>query len=245
MEVHHHPDLHHKNKKWKDYLLEFLMIFLAVTMGFIAENIREHISEHKNAHILAESLLEDLKKDTASLHTLLTYSNHKMKAIDSLLEILHSPRSSWDPKSLYTNLVPLFTALPFRSTDGTITQIKTSGTLRYFNQSLVNIINAYGVQLKKTEYRDEVEDKGTWILGNFNFDMVNSEVSTDIRLNKPVTHEMYINVNTKPLTDKMINLVSMIKAFRFRCMQEYSGQLSIGEKLIAALEKEYGLQDSH
>ena len=40
MEVHHHPDLHHKPKKWKEYFLEFLMIFLAVTMGFIAENIR-------------------------------------------------------------------------------------------------------------------------------------------------------------------------------------------------------------
>src|SRR4249919_3546166 len=43
MEVHHHPDLHHKSKKWKEYFLEFLMIFLAVTMGFFAESYREHI----------------------------------------------------------------------------------------------------------------------------------------------------------------------------------------------------------
>ena len=42
MEVHHHPDLHHKAKPWKEYFLEFIMIFLAVTMGFFAENIREH-----------------------------------------------------------------------------------------------------------------------------------------------------------------------------------------------------------
>jgi hypothetical protein len=35
MEVHHHPDLHHKPKKWKEYFLEFLMIFLAVTLGFL------------------------------------------------------------------------------------------------------------------------------------------------------------------------------------------------------------------
>ena len=45
MEVHHHPDLHHQPKKWKEYFLEFLMIFLAVIVGFIAENIRENISE--------------------------------------------------------------------------------------------------------------------------------------------------------------------------------------------------------
>jgi hypothetical protein len=44
MEV-HHPHLAHKEKPWKEYLLEGLMIFLAVSMGFIAENIREHISE--------------------------------------------------------------------------------------------------------------------------------------------------------------------------------------------------------
>jgi len=39
MEVHHHPELHHKHKPWKEYLLEGLMIFIAVMMGFIAEKI--------------------------------------------------------------------------------------------------------------------------------------------------------------------------------------------------------------
>ena len=27
MEVHHHPDLHHRKKHWKEYFLELLMIF--------------------------------------------------------------------------------------------------------------------------------------------------------------------------------------------------------------------------
>jgi hypothetical protein len=42
MDVHHHPDLHHKKKNFKEYFLEFLMIFLAVTLGFIGSirNIR-------------------------------------------------------------------------------------------------------------------------------------------------------------------------------------------------------------
>jgi hypothetical protein len=35
MEVHHHPDLHHEQKPWKEYILEFVMLFLAVTMGFL------------------------------------------------------------------------------------------------------------------------------------------------------------------------------------------------------------------
>ena len=46
MEVHHHPDLHHQKKNYKEYFLEFLMIFLAVTLGFFAEGLRENISNH-------------------------------------------------------------------------------------------------------------------------------------------------------------------------------------------------------
>src|ERR1700683_5358243 len=65
MEVHHHPDLLHEPKKWKEYFLEFLMIFLAVTMGFFAENIREGISDKEKERKYMESMLVDLKKDTA------------------------------------------------------------------------------------------------------------------------------------------------------------------------------------
>jgi hypothetical protein len=46
IEVHHHPDVHHKRKKIKEYFLEFLMIFLAVTMGFFAESLRKHVNEN-------------------------------------------------------------------------------------------------------------------------------------------------------------------------------------------------------
>src|SRR5579871_4660422 len=64
MEVHHHPDLHHRPKKWKKYLLEFLMIFLAVTLGFFAENIRESLVEQNKEKQFILSMIEDLKSDT-------------------------------------------------------------------------------------------------------------------------------------------------------------------------------------
>ncbi|HEY5464391.1 MAG TPA: hypothetical protein VIJ95_14105 [Hanamia sp.] len=47
MEVHHHPDLHHKKKNFKEYFLEFLMIFLAVTLGFFTESYREQLVERE------------------------------------------------------------------------------------------------------------------------------------------------------------------------------------------------------
>src|SRR5579863_3092746 len=65
MEVHHHPDVHHKKKKFKEYFLEFLMIFLAVTMGFFAESFRESIVNHEKEEDYVKSMVDDLKADTA------------------------------------------------------------------------------------------------------------------------------------------------------------------------------------
>ena len=68
MEVHHHPNLLHKAKPFKEYLLEFIMIFLAVTMGFFAESYREHLVESKKEGEIIAVLASDLKKDTANLN---------------------------------------------------------------------------------------------------------------------------------------------------------------------------------
>ena len=64
MEVHHHPDLHHKKKNFKEYFLEFLMIFLAVTTGFFAESIREHLVEKATEKDYMKKIVGDLKYDT-------------------------------------------------------------------------------------------------------------------------------------------------------------------------------------
>lgn len=67
MEVHHHPDLHHKKKDFKEYFLEFLMIFLAVTLGFFAEGLRENISDHSKEKEYIVSIIQDMKKDIEKL----------------------------------------------------------------------------------------------------------------------------------------------------------------------------------
>ena len=94
MEVHHHPDLHHKPKKWKEYFLEFLMIFLAVTMGFFAESLREHFTEKKKENRLIASLQKDLIKDTVTLN--------------KLINIYIPTHNAWvDSFTLYVDSLPL------------------------------------------------------------------------------------------------------------------------------------------
>src|ERR1700683_860861 len=87
MEVHHHPDLHHNGKKFKEYLLEFLMIFLAVTLGFFAETIREKISENHREKDYIAGLINNAQNDTANLNGLIQANDLELRGIDSLLKI--------------------------------------------------------------------------------------------------------------------------------------------------------------
>lgn len=65
MEVHHHPQLEHKPKPWKEYFLEYIMLVLAVTTGFFAESLREHISMNEKEYRYVVNYIQDLSKDTA------------------------------------------------------------------------------------------------------------------------------------------------------------------------------------
>jgi len=78
MEVHHHPQLEHKPKPWKEYLLEYLMIFLAVMTGFFAESYREHIGDKNREKEYMISMVEDLKSDTAMAVKMISYAKVTM-----------------------------------------------------------------------------------------------------------------------------------------------------------------------
>ena len=240
MEVHTHT--HTARKRWTHYLFEFLMLFLAVFCGFLAENFREHSVEKERAKVLAQSLLEDLKKDTIVLRSGIILSDNKINAADDILTMMHNSRKQIKDTAFYKDMVAIISSSPFIPTDGTYTQMKTSGALRYFDQSLVNLMNAYDVQLKKSKFRDEVEDRGIWVLADLNFNILNLEVVSDIRFGKPITHKMYIRITDDATSDKFINLVVMNKIFRTRTLQEYRVQLKIAETLMEELKKEYHLE---
>src|SRR5579863_4502106 len=144
MEVHHHPDLHHKRKNFKEYFLEFLMIFLAVTMGFFAENIRENYVEHTSAREYASLLIEDLATDTVELNNASHVLNLIITAGDSLGNLLTN-----DPKlivggKLYYYEYLSSTRWNLISHDATLQQLKSSGALRYLGDtSLIRKIMNY------------------------------------------------------------------------------------------------------
>lgn len=84
MEVHHHPDLSHKKKKFKEYFLEYLMTVLAVVTGFFAESLREHISDKSKENEYMSSLVTELKYDAMQYNKVLEKIIYLRPPLDSL-----------------------------------------------------------------------------------------------------------------------------------------------------------------
>jgi hypothetical protein len=132
MEVHHHPDLDHKNKKFKEYFLEFLMIFLAVTLGFFAENLREGISETYKAKEYAQSLYDDFKIDTANIQRTIDEKKWIMAKYDSAKNIIAFNKVTENNGFIYYIERYLVDNDVFTSQDVTYQQLRSSGNFRYF-----------------------------------------------------------------------------------------------------------------
>ncbi|HET9826864.1 MAG TPA: hypothetical protein VFP87_16110, partial [Chitinophagaceae bacterium] len=150
MEVHHHPDIHHKPKNWKEYFLEFLMIFLAVTLGFFAENLREHFAEKKIEKEYIISMIADLKADTASFSRTINVYTRIAHAIDTMLTSLKSA----DPDPSIINKIQsedFWKYTGYSYNNETIQQLKNSGNFRFVRNKAVvdsilnydNIVNSF------------------------------------------------------------------------------------------------------
>lgn len=136
MEVHHHPDLHHKKKHWKEYFLEFIMIFLAVTLGFFAETIREKISEKHREKDYIEGLVNNIQVDTATLQGLINRNGLELRAIDSLMNI---------PKKNFTDL-PIQDSIYYYALEYTM----NLHLFQFNDLTLVQLRNAGGYSVIKT-----------------------------------------------------------------------------------------------
>ncbi len=96
MEVHHHPDLHHKRKHFREYVLEFFMIFLAVTMGFFAESIREHYVEVRNTRQYLQTFRQELVTNKRVFVRIDSIYGSIVPSQDSIIRIFFEKRENQD-----------------------------------------------------------------------------------------------------------------------------------------------------
>jgi hypothetical protein len=129
MEVHHHPDLHHRKKKFKEYVLECLMIFLAVTLGFFAETIREHISEKHREKDYIAGLINNLQSDTSNLKGKIDRNDVELRGIDSLMKISKNnfSNNSVQDSIFFYAIKYTFDLHIFQFDDLTLVQLRNAG----------------------------------------------------------------------------------------------------------------------
>jgi hypothetical protein len=186
MEVHHHPDLHHKKKNLKEYLLEGLMIFLAVTLGFFAETIREKISENHREKGYIVGLINNIQTDTTNLRRIIGENDLELTGIDSVLRISknHFTNISVQDSIFYYALNYTFELHVFQFNDVTLVQLRNAGGYSLIRtNSVADSIAMYesrnnDVKLQEGFYTDYYSQTTTTIKQIFDVTLFNQFDST-------------------------------------------------------------------
>ncbi|MEO6253486.1 MAG: hypothetical protein ABIO79_09285 [Ferruginibacter sp.] len=161
MEVHHHTHPAHGKKNWKSYFWEFLMLFLAVFCGFLAEYQLEHVIEHQREKELAKALYDELLDDSTAVVTKLTNRLEKEKDMDYLSSYFKDSSLNNLPKEFYpayTTSLYLINTYSFEPKDGILSQLKNSGSMRYFKSvALQKLLGDINVNINNVRTRNEQE----------------------------------------------------------------------------------------
>ena len=246
MEVHHHPDLHHKKKNLKEFFLEFVMIFLAVTLGFIAENIRQTISNHQLEKHYVQSLINDLKDDTASMNLAIHYNIIKTDTLQKLIQL------SQEDLSVISNRIKLYKYSPwiglyslFKSNDATMMQLKTSGLQLIKKDDVADSIANYDVKIKVLSAAETIylsaTDNGLLSaqqLLDYSILLDTSYYSNDEFKNKFLP----IYEDSKSSLPRFFNKINYEIGATDNYINNINRVLPYTERLIAYLKKEYAIQ---
>jgi hypothetical protein len=157
MDVHHHPDLQHKKKNFKEYFLEFLMIFIAVTLGFFAEQMRESVADHNRGKEFMQSMVEDLKTDTANISSFSVKANIALTQMDSLIHLMRSADRAKSGRTMYYFGRVITTKLGrFELNERTYEEMKNSGSLRLIADGVLSdsVSEYYASQ---THFKEQAE----------------------------------------------------------------------------------------
>ena len=243
MEVHHHS--HHGKKKWAEYFWEFFMLFLAVFCGFLAEYQLEHKIEKDREKQYIYSLVDDLKSDTIMLAANIKARKDRIQLIDSLLILIHSPSAlRQQGNDLYYLVRRLSVPANIFPNDGTIQQLKSSGSLRLIHsKEIVNSIMSYDQKMRKAlfEMGDESTMRFTFreqmvkVFDNHIFIDMTKEDNTVVR---PVGNPTLFSYDAALINELSGNIQFLKRIHNFQLINS-AQLLSRATELIDLLKREY------
>jgi hypothetical protein len=245
MEVHHHPDLQHKRKNFREYFLEFLMIFLAVTMGFFAENIREYFSDNGKEKQYLELLVDDLKKDTAALNYSIRRLQTNIENGDSLV-VLFAQNKLNEKNCSNIGILTIFSGLSVDMifNDRASSQLKNSGSMRLIrNKNVADIILQYWnnqIRLNQIHERYETIRMEHHRIGFKTFNWYKGYY-----INEPGRDTTLLHLQVKAIIDdkylnEFVNAAALLyNSGKTQYMPRLTEQLELAIKLIGLIRKQY------
>jgi len=244
MEVHHHPQLEHKHKPWKEYLLEGFMIFIAVMMGFIAENIRENITNGEHAEQLTSQLAQDLRADIKQLDDIYSGETHIVKSNDTLLNLLQQPLKPSNTQKILWFVARSHSLWPFHPSTGTIAAIKSEIHLKQFsNSKIISHIAAYEGH---TELLHTVQDITLQYQRNYLEPFLRQHfMAADIDMvfqRRPVQTAETRNLTQENLTQLAADMV-LIRINTNELLEDNRKTRNDAQALLQYITKQYNLED--
>ena len=255
MEVHHHPDLHHKSKHFKEYFLEFLMIFLAVIMGFFAENIREYLYEREKEHANIRSLAKNLTADSVSIESSVQSIQWVKVKMDSLMDLIKSRKYKEKQQILYRLAYQTRGFQQFQYSNVTFEEMKSSGSLGLIrNEAIRNDFVKYNdlitsaIRQLETRMFETEKNQADWqsnILDDGFYPRVDSIIyqhALATNFYKSESHSMALNQNEEAQFLKLYNLLFERNVIFSYYQLELDKLKNENKKLFASIKEEYNLQ---
>jgi hypothetical protein len=247
MEVHTHT--HSERKKWSHYLWEFLMLFLAVFCGFLAENFREHQVEHQREKKYIASLVKDVELDIVSLKQAVDVRKKYINYYDSLVYLLKNYKDS-NLNDIYFYARHAGRITDFKYHDGTIQQLKSSGSLRLIrNKEVVDSIIIYDNEVIKTilnqqeiyepKFRNEIVSN--YFGKIFNAYEWDAMIDDTAAISRTVHNPSLFTKDLKLINDFAVQIITIKTAYRIT-NGFIEKAILYAKRLITFLKKEYHLE---
>jgi len=263
MEVHQHSHSHGK-KNWKTHTWEFLMLFLAVFCGFLAEYQLEHIIEHQREKEFAQALYDEFLADSVSVANKLNARLEKEKDCDYLYRYIKDSSLTDLPREFYpafTTVFYLINNYKFEPKDGVLSQMRNSGSLRYFKSAaLQKLFGDINVAITNVRYRNDQEYQffanpiKPFLLKHYDFkwsddlrkgdpNAYNMDLISEYRKGNTVIKAGILNLPSFDRSEAMNMIMfykTMLHSSRSLQMNDY---IKANHKLLQALRENYSLKN--
>jgi hypothetical protein len=225
------------------------MLFFAVFCGFLAENFREHQIEHQREKKYIASFVKGVELDIISLNQASDARKKCITYYDSLVYLLKNySDSSLSDIYFYARHVGRIT--DFKYHDGTMQQLKNSGSLRlirnkdavdsiivYDNEVIKSILNQQ--EIVESRFRNDIAINHLGKIFNaYEWDAMTDDTAEIYRI---ANNPKLFNKDPKLINDFALQIIIVKTTYRLTNGQ-IEKAIKAAESLNSFLKKEYHLK---